>query len=205
MRLPLSVVLLQHARELGRPTATGPLLAHHSLQPHLRVQAWTWAGRGDNEQIERQLEALTSPVLLWNGDGTGESGGTRTAEAIAAAASADDAAREGRHGWSAHDYVVLDGTWQANIGPDASRNPDSDPNSYLNPNPNPNPSANPNPTRTQTRTRPESEPNPNQEARSIYRKGPDGLRACARAALVGGPSRLGLGLGLGLALGLGLG
>ena len=80
MRLPLSVVLLQHARELGRPTATGPLLAHHSLQPHLRVQAWTWAGRGDNERIERQLEALSSPVLLWNGDGTGESEGTRLAQ-----------------------------------------------------------------------------------------------------------------------------
>ena len=63
MRLPLSVVLLQHARELGRPTATGPLLAHHSLQPHLRVQAWTWAGRGDNERIERQLEALSSGAL----------------------------------------------------------------------------------------------------------------------------------------------
>ena len=53
-------------------------------------------------------------------------------------------------------------------------------------------------TRTRTRTRPDPEPepepdqnpnpNPNQEARSIYRKGPDGLRACARAALVGGPS-----------------
>ena len=86
MRLPLSVVLLQHARELGRPTATGPLLAHHSLQPHLRVQAWTWAGRGDNGQIERQLEALSSPVLLWNGDGAGEGGATRTAEAIAAVA-----------------------------------------------------------------------------------------------------------------------
>ena len=35
----------------------GPLVAHHSLQPHLRVQAWSWAVRGDNRQIERQLEA----------------------------------------------------------------------------------------------------------------------------------------------------
>ena len=122
MRLPLSVVLLQHTRELGRPTATGPLLVHDSLQPHLRVQSWTWAGRGDNDRIERQLETLTAPVLLWTG------AGDNTADTDDAAA-VDD---------GPHDYIVLDGTWQ--------------------------------------------------EAKSIYRKGPDCLRACPRAALVGGPS-----------------
>ena len=91
------------------------------------------------------MEALCSPVLLWNGDGTGESDGTRTAEAIAAAASAEDAAHEGRYGWSAHDYVVLDGTWQANIMPDANPNPDSDPNPSRNPNPEPEPEPEPEP------------------------------------------------------------
>ena len=160
MRLPLSVVLLQHARELGRPTATGPLLAHHSLQPHLRVQAWTWAGRGDNEQIEWQLEALCSPVLLWNGDGTGESDGTRTAEAIAAAASADDGAHEGRHGWSAHDYVVLDGTWQANITLTLSPTPTISPTLTLTPIPNPTRTRIRSRTRTRTRPRPQPKPEP---------------------------------------------
>jgi DTW domain-containing protein YfiP len=145
MKLPLSVVLLQHTRELGRPTATGPLLAHHSLEPHLRVQAWTWAGRGDNGRIECQLDALTNPVLLWTGDGAGgndaagagaAAAGTAAAAACTAAAAAVD---DGPHDYIPHDYIVLDGTWQ--------------------------------------------------EAKSIYRKGPDCLRACPRAALVGGPSR----------------
>ena len=48
------IVLLQHANEPSRPTGTGKLLAHDSLAPHLRFEQWSWAGRVDNDAIERQ-------------------------------------------------------------------------------------------------------------------------------------------------------
>lgn len=152
--LPLSLVLLQHASELKRPTGTGKLLAHETLQPHLQLRQWTWAGRADNDDIERRMAELTAPVLLWTSSGGG--GGASAAEATPPAAEAElpkpppeppavgellpppeppatsPPAAEG-------DYIILDGTWQ--------------------------------------------------EALQIFRKGPDCLRACPRAALAAGPSR----------------
>ena len=36
------LVLLQHGNELGRDTATGPLLSDERMRSHASVQAWTW-------------------------------------------------------------------------------------------------------------------------------------------------------------------
>ena len=85
------IVLLQHANEPSRPTGTGKLLAHDSLEPHLRFEQWSWAGRADNDAIERQVAQLDRPTLLWTYSNSDE----------AAAAPAADA-----------DYIIIDATWQ---------------------------------------------------------------------------------------------
>ena len=102
---PLSVVLLQHANEQRRPTATGPLLADASLAAHVHVERWSWSGRADNERLERALRQLAAPRLLWT-DGAGAAAGRDEAAAAPAAAAPAAAAPV------ASTHVVLDGTWQ---------------------------------------------------------------------------------------------
>ena len=85
------IVLLQHANEPSRPTGTGKLLAHESLAPFLRFEQWTWAGRADNDKIERQVAQLDRPTLLWTSSNSDEAAATPTADA---------------------DYIIIDATWQ---------------------------------------------------------------------------------------------
>ena len=86
------IVLLQHANEPSRPTGTGKLLAHDSLAPHLRFEQWSWAGRADNDEIERQVAQLDRPTLLWTSSNSDdEAAATPTADA---------------------DYIIIDATWQ---------------------------------------------------------------------------------------------
>ena len=88
------LVLLQHGNELGRDTATGPLLSDERMRSHASVQAWTWHSCDDNERIGELIASLVSPALLWAAEGK-------------AAASAPQAAE-----LAAPTYVLLDGTWQ---------------------------------------------------------------------------------------------
>ena len=92
------IVLLQHATEQSRPTGTGKLLAHDSLAPHLRFEQWSWAGRADNDAIERQVAQLDRPTLLWT-----------SSNSDAAAAPTDEAAATPT---ADADYIIIDATWQ---------------------------------------------------------------------------------------------
>ena len=88
------LVLLQHGNELGRDTATGPLLSDERMRPHASVQAWTWHSCDDNERIGELLGSLASPALLWAAEGKVATSTPQAAELVAPT------------------YVLLDGTWQ---------------------------------------------------------------------------------------------
>ena len=99
-----SIVVLQHIKEQGRPTATARLLDHDSLAGHLRVEFWEWSGRKENAQLEAALEALPGPRrLLWT-DGSASEEESREGpckterRTIPAAAGCT--------------YIIIDGTWQ---------------------------------------------------------------------------------------------
>lgn len=115
MRIPITVILLQHAGELNRPTGTGSLLQHESLAPHLRVDRWVWAGRGDNEQIQahiKQCELCGSvPRLLWT---TGSAGSTVAQEDEDVVPDAETRRRYAKD--DARTFIILDGTWQEALG-----------------------------------------------------------------------------------------
>jgi len=101
----LHIVLIQHAREQSRPTATAPLLNHASVKPHLQVEHWIWSGRKDAAAIGRRIAKLPrQPRLLWTDGGS-------------PSAAAHLATPDSPHGPTtgvSHDaiYIVLDGTWQ---------------------------------------------------------------------------------------------
>jgi DTW domain-containing protein YfiP len=88
------LVLLQHGNELGRDTATGPLLSDERMRSHASVQAWTWHSCDDNERIGELLASLASPALLWAAEGKAATSAPHAAELVAPT------------------YVFLDGTWQ---------------------------------------------------------------------------------------------
>ena len=96
----LSLVLLQHANELRRPTATGQLLSEPLVAPHLAVETWTWAGRADNDAVAERLEALSGrAVLVWS-DNHKPKGDP------------DANAQDEEPQRATTTYVILDGTWQ---------------------------------------------------------------------------------------------
>lgn len=51
------IVIVQHRNERTRRTATAPLLHHSSLAPHLRVRILPWGGRADNQRLAEALGA----------------------------------------------------------------------------------------------------------------------------------------------------
>ena len=144
----LSLVLLQHANELRRPTATGPLLSDPLVAPHLAVEKWTWAGRVDNANVAARLEALPGrTVLVWSDNhqpNWDPSTAARPPDANAGIISDAEPSEKYQETQEGTTYVILDGTWQ--------------------------------------------------EARAIYRKGPDRLRQMPRVALAasGKPSEYAL-------------
>ena len=86
------IILLQHAKEAARKTATGALLSHPSLAAHINLERWVWQGRSDNARIN-DLVASRPCVLVW----------------------ADKSSFQGAQaGLPLRDacYVILDGTWQ---------------------------------------------------------------------------------------------
>lgn len=87
------IALLQHANEVGRETATGTVLGHESLSPHIELEKWVWRGRADNDNIS-SLVASRSCVLVWAEEAPGQTAQTKSQ-------SNDDQ-------W----YVIIDGTWQ---------------------------------------------------------------------------------------------
>jgi len=98
------IVLLQHANEGKRKTATGTVLEHEQLREHIRLERWVWSGRKDNEQISERLKGLLPSAesapptcyLVW-----AEQPAFHSA-AHAAALRPDPSAT----------YIILDGTWQ---------------------------------------------------------------------------------------------
>ena len=102
---PCRVLVVQHSKELGRPTATAPLLRHPSLAADLSVEVIGWSGRADNANVARRLIKEVAAggrlVLLWTG-GEDLCGPARGA----AAASRDVGAPRTPL------FIVLDGTWQ---------------------------------------------------------------------------------------------
>jgi DTW domain-containing protein YfiP len=104
-RQRLSIILLQHSKEVNRPTNTArPVLVNDErVAEHLDVVArWEWSGRADNQRIDEELRKLDSPVLLWS-DGGG----------VAAARDDGDShgSEEGEEA-ACKTFVILDGTWQ---------------------------------------------------------------------------------------------
>ena len=94
---PLHLILLQHANEAKRKTATGPLLLHDDLESHLCVERWVWSGRADSDSVARRIQELPRrPKLLWT-----DAHVTSTASAEDNHEEEDEAA-----------FVLLDGTWQ---------------------------------------------------------------------------------------------
>ncbi len=108
------IVLLQHVNEVRRATATGQVLAHESLRPHLQLERWVWRGRADNAIIHDLLASRTDTcVLVWaeapraqaaSGEPSPSTscGGSKAAPGETAAYSLDKRAT----------YIILDGTWQ---------------------------------------------------------------------------------------------
>lgn len=97
---PLRLILLQHANEARRKTATGPLLLQDDLASHLCVERWIWSGRGDSDSISRRIQDLDArPKLLWT-----DAHLTSTASADASRALAEEKEEAA--------FVLLDGTWQ---------------------------------------------------------------------------------------------
>ena len=98
---PLRLILLQHANEARRKTATGPLLLHDDLAPHLRVERWVWSGRADSDSVARRIQELPRrPKLLW------------TDAHVTSTASAEGNHAEEEEEAEAPAFVLLDGTWQ---------------------------------------------------------------------------------------------
>lgn len=104
------IILLQHASETSKKTATGWLLddrlcderfqstACNRRRLNLQLQRWTWAGRDDASKVEARLERLAESRrvhLLWT-DSAGD----------------DDAERRDESNPMPESYVILDGTWQ---------------------------------------------------------------------------------------------
>ena len=103
---PTTVIVLQHSNEVGRRSATAPLLfdggdeSGDDISHHLSAKRWTWSGRKDNEKIQRLIEEIEKydgivPALLWTGTGAGQS------------IDETDPATQNRRS-----YIVLDGTWK---------------------------------------------------------------------------------------------
>ena len=60
------IILLQHAHEQHRRSATWSLAEH--VADDLRITLWQWSGRADNPTIQRHLaEYHLLPILLWTG------------------------------------------------------------------------------------------------------------------------------------------
>jgi hypothetical protein len=110
------IVLLQHANEVRRATATGAVLAHESLRPHLQLERWVWRGRADNAIIHDLLASRTDTcVLVW-----AEAPRTQAAPSEPSPSTlcggGEAAPVAGGHAAYSLDkhatYILLDGTWQ---------------------------------------------------------------------------------------------
>jgi DTW domain-containing protein YfiP len=121
----VDIVLLQHANESRRKTATGWLLEDNlfqnaistedsvrdngdsvKLSKYLNLNRWTWSGRDDNSIIEDQLSQLEHhAVLLWTDAGGGDGSSENVHEAAK-----NVKRKDGKP--SQCTYVILDGTWQ---------------------------------------------------------------------------------------------
>ena len=101
---PTKVIVLQHANEVSRRSATAPLLFggddDSDMSQHLSAKRWVWSGRKDNEKTQQLIEEIEKydgivPALLWTGTGARQS--------------IDETDPEGQNRRS---YIVLDGTWK---------------------------------------------------------------------------------------------
>lgn len=118
--LCLHILLLQHEREVNRPTGTGQLVKPSStIQPTNRsniadkqqqqstwqVSQCTWSGRADNDKIEQYLRQLQDQgrmlVLLWKG-----AKATSVSSYLGRATTTNPATP------IPVTFIVLDGTWQ---------------------------------------------------------------------------------------------
>jgi len=103
------IILLQHASEMNKKTATGWLLDDNlyfkwnggnfgSPQLNLKVKLWVWAGRDDASKIEKRLLEVSKKskvYLLWTDPG-GEVPNIHNST----------------HCQTDETYIILDGTWQ---------------------------------------------------------------------------------------------
>jgi hypothetical protein len=121
---PIKVVVLQHCNEVGRRSATAPLLfggdggggdtgtctcSGGDISRHLSAKRWTWSGRKDNEAIQKLIEETEKsdgigPALLWTGSGGDRSFSRNTDD--------DCALHCGTCRAITCSYIVLDGTWK---------------------------------------------------------------------------------------------
>ena len=92
----IHIVLLQHANEVGRETATGAVMAHESLRPHIQLEHWVWSGRNDNDKISTLVSSRPC-VLVW-----AETPGLPAQMSKGISQDSNDSPC----------YVILDGTWQ---------------------------------------------------------------------------------------------
>jgi len=94
----LRVLLLQHQRELARPTGTAPLVQHSNIL-ELSTQNCTWSGKVDNGKVEQTIQDLQRNnhrvVLLWTG------GSSDTTDLVRSNDKSNKTI-----------FVLLDGTWQ---------------------------------------------------------------------------------------------
>ena len=105
-RPTIRVILLQHANEQRRKTATGQvLLAEGNHKQTLQVELLPWAGRADNEHVEEILLQNNQqlPILLWTG-------GQQVSSPLNAGSTTNESGTPPRE--SNIVFVVLDGTWQ---------------------------------------------------------------------------------------------
>lgn len=97
----LSFVLLQHEKEVNRPSGTAKLVLEESY-----VTRWKWSGRNDNDYIRKRLVELkghndeVDVYLVWTG---GEKVQTYYADQ-------EDFAKQKRIV-----YIILDGTWKVSV------------------------------------------------------------------------------------------
>ena len=96
----LSFVLLQHEKEVNRPSGTAKLVLEESY-----VTRWKWSGRNDNDNIRKRLVELkmhnheVEVYLVWTGG-----------EKMQAYYADQENVKQKRI-----IYIILDGTWKVSV------------------------------------------------------------------------------------------